>query len=251
MYDNSSNLKQQQQQQQTSSAAQSKESLANKMKAHISTSMPNHDQMNEESGHPKAMSMSEEMRKAGINSFVPRTMGDRVARMEVLGMRYMFDVLTGYRRPFPGQEKALTENNWLNKTIMLETLAMTPLFAASIVRYWRSLGGLRQDKGWVHALLDDSENERMHLTNWMMVKRPNLMMRAFVLAQQAFYVPMFMFGYTFTPKMAYRAIGYIEEVGLTHYRLLLREIEREGSPVHSWNFIPAPQVSREYWNMGD
>jgi hypothetical protein len=70
----------------------------------------------------------------------------------------MINLVCGQSRPFPWQSKELSENIWLKKMIMLETIAGTPYFAAAIIRYWRSVGSLKQDNDWIQKLLADSEN---------------------------------------------------------------------------------------------
>ena len=46
----------------------------------------------------------------------------------------------------------------------------------------------RRDHGWIHTLLEEAENERMHLMTFMTLKNPSRLFRAMVLgAQGVFY----------------------------------------------------------------
>jgi hypothetical protein len=205
-----------------------------------------------ETGHWYSMDAISEMSKAGVEHVEPRGVTDRLARADVAAMRYMIDTFSGYRTPFPWRmQQELRAKNWISKSILLETVGTPLLFSASVVRYWRAMASMRQDKGWVHSLLNDAENERMHLTTWFMVERPSIFMRAAVLAQQTLYVPMFAAMYAVSPRFLYRVLGYLEETAITHYTLMLREIAREGSELSAWKYVPAPNVAREYWNMGE
>lgn len=53
-----------------------------------------------------------------------------------------------------------------------------------LVRHLRSLRLMRRDAGWIHTLLEESENERMHLMTFMSMKQPSIWFRALVLGAQ-------------------------------------------------------------------
>ena len=57
-----------------------------------------------------------------------------------------------------------------------------------------------RDFGWIGKLLEEAENERMHLLTWMQVIRPTFIERVVVLAAQAFYTPFYAFVYIVSPK---------------------------------------------------
>lgn len=48
---------------------------------------------------------------------------------------------------------------------------------------------LRRDHGWIHTLLEEAENERMHLLTFMNVSQPGPFMRGAVLVAQACSLP--------------------------------------------------------------
>jgi hypothetical protein len=60
-------------------------------------------------------------------------------------------------------ENKMTENQWLHRAIFLETIAGVPGMIGAMSRHLRSLRVLRQDGGWIHHLLEEAENERVHL----------------------------------------------------------------------------------------
>jgi len=71
--------------------------------------------------------------------------------------RMSFDLVSGYN------PEKLDERGWLNRMIFLETVAGVPGMIGGMQRHLRSLRTLERDHGWIHHLLQEAENERMHL----------------------------------------------------------------------------------------
>jgi len=57
----------------------------------------------------------------------------------------------------------LDEHAWLSRILFLETIAAVPGMVAATLRHLTSLRLMRRDSGWIHTLLEEAENERMHL----------------------------------------------------------------------------------------
>lgn len=57
----------------------------------------------------------------------------------------------------------MTEKTWLNRVLFLETVAGVPGFVAGMHRHLRALRLMKRDNGWIHTLLEEAENERVHL----------------------------------------------------------------------------------------
>ena len=53
-----------------------------------------------------------------------------------------------------------------------------------MLRHLHSLRLMRHDKGWIHTLLEEAENERMHLLTFMEIRRPGPLFRGIVLFAQ-------------------------------------------------------------------
>lgn len=53
-----------------------------------------------------------------------------------------------------------------------------------MLRHLRSLRTMSRDNGWIHTLLEEAENERMHLLTFMQLRNPGIMFRAAVIAGQ-------------------------------------------------------------------
>jgi len=84
---------------------------------------------------------------------------DRVAHGIVRGFYHANNLLLGD----PHKPEQLNARNWLNRLIFLESIAGIPGMAGGMHRHLRSLRSLERDNGWIHHLLQEAENERMHL----------------------------------------------------------------------------------------
>ena len=64
----------------------------------------------------------------------------------------------------------VSEKLWINRVIFLETIAAVPGFIGAMHRHLQSLRGLKRDNGWIHTLLEEAENERIHLLTFIHLK---------------------------------------------------------------------------------
>ena len=62
--------------------------------------------------------------------------------------------------------------------------AGVPGMVGAMLRHLRSLRSFKRDHGWIHTLLEEAENERMHLLTFLSLKQPNFLFRAAVLGAQ-------------------------------------------------------------------
>jgi hypothetical protein len=53
-----------------------------------------------------------------------------------------------------------------------------------MLRHLRSLRRMDHDHGWIHTLLEEAENERMHLLTFIRLKQPGPLFRLSVVATQ-------------------------------------------------------------------
>ena len=104
--------------------------------------------------------------------------GDKFANFVVNSMRAGFDYMSGYKSINPFKENHIvSETLWVNRVIFLETVAAVPGFVAGMHRHLSSLRKLRRDNGWIHTLLEEAENERIHLLTFLEIKKPNMLFR--------------------------------------------------------------------------
>ncbi|ORY49764.1 alternative oxidase [Rhizoclosmatium globosum] len=165
---------------------------------------------------------------------------DRIAFGLVRTMRYVFDTAT---------PNVMSERQWLNRICFLETVAGVPGMVAAMLRHTRSLRLLKRDNGWIHTLLEEAENERMHLLTFMKMKEPGLMFRAMVLVTQGVFFNAYLACYLLSPQTCHRFVGYLEESAVHTYTLCLKDIEQ--GKIRHWGTQPAPEIARFYWQLSE
>jgi ubiquinol oxidase len=128
--------------------------------------------------------------------------------------------------------------------VVLETVAAVPGMVGPTLNHLKCLRRMEDDRGWIKTLMDEAENERMHLMTFIEVAKPTAFERFVVVAAQwIFYL--FFFGlYLVSPRTAHRVVGYFEEEAVISYTHYLAEIDEGRSPD-----VAAPEIARRYWNL--
>ncbi|MCH9752678.1 MAG: alternative oxidase [Alphaproteobacteria bacterium] len=160
----------------------------------------------------------------------PDGLRDRIAFAFVKLLRFFADLF--FRRRYG------------HRAVVLETVAAVPGMVAGLLQHLRAIRRMRGDQGWIKELLDEAENERMHLMTFIQVAQPSLFERGLIMIAQAIFYNFYFFLYLFAPKTAHRVIGYFEEEAVTSYTHYLREID-EGRLENG----PAPQIAIDYWQL--
>ena len=135
-------------------------------------------------------------------------------------------------------------NRYGHRAIVLETVAAVPGMVGATIQHLNSLRRMKDDDGWIRTLMEEAENERMHLMTFIEIAKPTLFERMVVMAAQwVFYVGFFLL-YLVSAKTAHRVVGYFEEEAVISYTLYLQEIDEGRSPN-----IPAPAIAKHYWKL--
>ena len=133
-----------------------------------------------------------------------------------------------------------------HRAIVLETVAAVPGMVGATITHLHCLRRMVNDDGWIRTLMDEAENERMHLMTFVEIARPTAFERLVVLiAQGGFYIGYFLL-YLASRRTAHRLVGYFEEEAVLSYSLYLAEIESGRMPNP-----PAPAIARRYWHLSD
>jgi ubiquinol oxidase len=133
-----------------------------------------------------------------------------------------------------------------HRAVVLETVAAVPGMVAATMQHLRSLRRMQDDGGWIRAMLDEAENERMHLMTFVEIAKPSGLERILiVLAQGVFYNAFFLI-YLCSPRVAHRITGFFEEEAVVSYTEYLREIDAGHLPN-----LPAPAIARGYWKLSE
>ncbi|KAF8606943.1 alternative oxidase [Ceratobasidium sp. AG-I] len=201
----------------------------------------------------------EELKSVSVFHRTPENAGDKVALALVKLARWGFDLVSRYRsKPIPPNSKLsvaelrkegylMAESEWLMRILFLETIAGVPGMVAATIRHLRSLRLMKRDAGWIHTLLEEAENERMHLMTFMTLKKPSIWFRALILGAQGVFYNAFFLGYIISPKSAHRFVGFLEEEAVSTYTRCIADIE--GGRFPEWKDMPAPPIAIDYWRL--
>lgn len=162
----------------------------------------------------------------------PRGLSDRIALAFTKVLRFTADTFFAKR--------------YGHRAIVLETVAAVPGMVGATLTHLRCLRRMCDDKGWIRTLMEEAENERMHLMTFIEVAKPTMFERLVILAVQwVFYLAFFTL-YLLSAKTAHRVVGYFEEEAVISYTLYLAELDEGRSPNG-----PAPTIARHYWKLAD
>jgi ubiquinol oxidase len=155
---------------------------------------------------------------------------DRIALGITLTLRFFADIFFAKR--------------YGNRAIVLETVAGVPGMVGGMLVHLRCLRWMVGDEGWIRTLLDEAENERMHLMTFFELARPNWFERVVILLTQAIFFCAFFLLYLASARTAHRMVGYFEEQAVVSYTRYLEEID--AGRVEN---VQAPRIAIDYWRM--
>ena len=161
----------------------------------------------------------------------PVDMSDRVAYFLTMTFRWFADTFFAKR--------------YGHRAVVLETVAGVPGMVAGMWNHLRSLRKMEpDDRGWIKTLLDEAENERMHLMIFIEIAKPNWFERGLILFAQGIFWHFYLFLYVFFPTTAHRMVGYFEDQAVISYTQYLNRIE--SGAIEN---IDAPQIAIDYYGL--
>ncbi|MFY0636449.1 alternative oxidase [Maricaulis maris] len=131
-----------------------------------------------------------------------------------------------------------------HRAVVLETVAAVPGMVGGLLQHLKAIRRIRDDEGWIRTLLDEAENERMHLMTFIEIAKPTLFERIVIMIVQAIFYNCYFFLYLFAPRTAHRVVGYFEEEAVISYTQYL-----EGIDAGKHENVPAPQIAIDYWKL--
>ena len=160
----------------------------------------------------------------------PADRADRIALRVVKTMRWFADAFFAKR--------------YGHRAVVLETVAAVPGMVGGMLQHLRALRRIRDDQGWIRALLDEAENERMHLMAFIEIAQPSRFERALILLGQGVFFNAYFLLYLAAPRIAHRIVGYLEEEAVISYTQYLEQVD--SGAVEN---VPAPAMAIAYWNL--
>ena len=132
-----------------------------------------------------------------------------------------------------------------HRAVVLETVAGVPGMVAGMWQHLRSLRKMQpDDRGWIKTLLEEAENERMHLMIFIEIAKPNWLERFIILFAQFVFWHFYFVLYVLFPKTAHRMVGYFEDQAVISYTQYLDRIDR--GDIEN---IDAPQIAIDYYGL--
>ncbi|KAL4331298.1 hypothetical protein AHAS_Ahas13G0486100 [Arachis hypogaea] len=162
--------------------------------------------------------------------YVPKTFSDKVAFRSVKFLRVLSDLYFKER--------------YGCHAMMLETIAAVPGMVGGMLLHLKSLRKFQHSGGWIKALLEEAENERMHLMTMVELVKPSWHERLLVITAQGVFFNAFFVFYLLSPKTAHRFVGYLEEEAVISYTQHLDAIV--SGKVEN---VPAPAIAIDYWRL--
>jgi ubiquinol oxidase len=162
--------------------------------------------------------------------YAPRNVSDRVAYAFVEFLRFFADSFFARR--------------YGHRAVVLETVAAVPGMVGGALQHLHSLRRMESDRGWIRILLDEAENERMHLMTFMHITQPSRLERLLVVLAQGVFYNFFFLLYMISPKTAHRVVGYLEEEAVHSYTEYLAGVDKG-----TYANVPAPQIAIDYWKL--
>ncbi len=166
-----------------------------------------------------------------MEHYIPISISDKVARSFTKLMRFFADTFF--------------QTRYGHRAVILETVAGVPGMVAGMWTHLTSLRKMQTGYGpKIRTLLEEAENERMHLMTFIEIAKPNAFERFLVLLTQAIFWNFFFIIYVFFPRTAHRIVGYFEEEAVYSYTEYLKEVDEGRTPN-----IPAPKIAIDYWKL--
>jgi len=160
----------------------------------------------------------------------PVTLSDKVAFSFVKLLRFIADRFFAKR--------------YGHRAVVLETVAAVPGMVGGLCQHLKAIRHIRDDQGWIRTLLDEAENERMHLMTFIEIAQPSRFERFIIMFTQLVFYNFYFFLYLLAPRTAHRVVGYFEEEAVISYTQYLNEVE-SGKQEN----VPAPQIAIDYWQL--
>ncbi|RGP41213.1 Ubiquinol oxidase (non-electrogenic) [Altererythrobacter insulae] len=160
----------------------------------------------------------------------PVSRSDKVAFAFVKLLRFMAD------RFFAGR--------YGHRAVILETVAAVPGMVGGLLQHLTALRHIRDDRGWIRILLEEAENERMHLMTFIEIAQPSRFERFVIAMAQLIFYNFYFWLYLFAPRTAHRVVGYFEEEAVISYTQYLAEVD-----AGRHENVPAPDLAINYWQL--
>jgi len=162
--------------------------------------------------------------------YAPKNWSDRVAYAFTRFLRFFADAFFARR--------------YGHRAVVLETIAAVPGMVGGALQHLHSLRRMEDDGGRIRTLLEEAQNERMHLMTFVHIAQPSGLERLLILVAQGIFYNSFFLLYLLSAKTAHRVTGYFEEEAVHSYTEYLAGVENG-----TYANVPAPKIAIDYWKL--
>jgi ubiquinol oxidase len=162
--------------------------------------------------------------------YEPKDFRDRIAYAFVVFLRFFADAFFARR--------------YGHRAVVLETVAAVPGMVGGVLQHLHSLRLIEADYGRIRLLLDEAENERMHLMTFIQITEPSGLERLLIRLAQGVFFNLYFLLYMISPKTAHRVVGYLEEEAVHSYTEYLAGVDN-GAHAN----VAAPRIAIDYWKL--
>ena len=138
-----------------------------------------------------------------FSHYQPRNFSDKVALIFTKMLRLFADFFFKKR--------------YGHRAVSLETVAAVPGMVAGMLNHLKSLRKMQEGRGWIKILLDEAENERMHLMTFIHIAKPTALERFIIMVAQFIFILTYAIIYLVSQRTAHRIVGYFEEEAVISY----------------------------------
>lgn len=160
----------------------------------------------------------------------PRTFGEKLIRFLVIFLRSAADLFF--------------QERYAHRSVFIETIAAIPGMVGGALLHFRCLRKIKEDEGWIRILLNEAENERMHLMAFIHLAKPLWFEYILIYIVQFLFIVFYFLLYILSSRLAHRFVGYLEEEAVKSYSDYLNKVLSGHIPD-----IPAPVFAIQYWKM--
>ena len=160
----------------------------------------------------------------------PESISDSEARFITRSLRFFAD--TFFKKRYG------------HRAVVLETIAAVPGMVGGMLAHFKSLRKMIDDGDFIKELLEEADNERMHLMTFIAIAKPSAFERFIIMAGQFIFGAFYTILYIFFKRTAHRMVGYFEEEAVFSYTEYLNEIDSGKIPN-----TPAPDIAINYWGL--
>lgn len=146
---------------------------------------------------------------------------------------------------FKAMANMFFQERYGHRAVVLETVAAVPGMVAAFFCHLETLRkGKFETTPELSTMLNEAENERMHLMIVLQVVKPSFIERMMIVVAQVVFTVGYSILYVLSRRTSHRMIQYFESEAVVSYTNYINLVDR--GVIEN---VPAPQIAIEYYNL--